>query len=384
MADGELLDAREAMSILGINENELQTLVARGDLRAFRSAGTMKFRRDDVSSLKSEKGTEPTIIIPASGAKKTGGSGILPTVGGAPPKRPSGIGQAVPQQPVMAASQHSTGDDTGQIVLEDIELMPTDDAAGTQQVTIQTGTHTAGGQTVVEPGTSSASITGDMTVLEGGSRASTRTEFGHCGHHGRRFRREAWTSGIRNRSGRYAKHEPRAARSSAAGRQHGDLAAHGGRVSAEDRASVHDCDHDSEHCCLRLRCQHRGSDDDPRQLRQGYGQPHHPSFPESQEPAAGLQDLLCKDARRSKGSASIRKNSMGRRGAAVSKLILNPYEIGNRQAYACRFSFRWHGPLAHKYLLPRHPHSWVRGSHATNRLPRIRRTAAHGVPRTAG
>lgn len=171
MADGELLDAREAMSLLGINENELQTLVARGDLRAFRSAGTMKFRRDDVSSLKSEKGTEPTIIIPASGAKKTGGSGILPTVGGAPPKRPSAIGQAV-QQPVMASTPQAEND-TGQIVLEDIELMPTDDAAGTQQVTIQTGTHTAGGQTVVEPGTSSASITGDMTVLEGGAGQAT-------------------------------------------------------------------------------------------------------------------------------------------------------------------------------------------------------------------
>ena len=40
MAESELLDAREAMQILGINEGDLQTLVARGDLRAFRSAGT--------------------------------------------------------------------------------------------------------------------------------------------------------------------------------------------------------------------------------------------------------------------------------------------------------------------------------------------------------
>jgi hypothetical protein len=173
MADGELLDAREAMSLLGINENELQTLVARGDLRAFRSAGTMKFRRDDVSSLKAEKGTEPTIIIPASGTKKTGGSGILPTVGGAPPKRPSAIGQAV-SAPAAPSVVPPAENDTGQIVLDDIELMPTDDAAGTQQVTIQTGTHTAaGGQTVVEPGTSSASITGDMTVLEGGAGQAT-------------------------------------------------------------------------------------------------------------------------------------------------------------------------------------------------------------------
>jgi hypothetical protein len=166
MAEGDLLDAREAMQILGINENELQTLVARGDLRAFRSAGTMKFRRDDVGSLKSEKGTEPTIIIPAAGAKKTGGSGILPALGAAA-KPPSRVASAV--HPAASAPGENQ---TGEIVLEDIELMPTDDAAGTQQVTIQTGVQTGhvtgvGGQTVVESGQQSGVITGQMTVMEG-------------------------------------------------------------------------------------------------------------------------------------------------------------------------------------------------------------------------
>src|SRR5262249_27113447 len=115
MAEGELLDAREAMTILGINENELQTLVARGDLRAFRSAGTMKFRRDDVSTLKTEKGTEPTIILPAGGAKKAG-SGILPALGGAP-KPASRVASAV--NPAVGAPGENQ---TGEIVLEDIEL----------------------------------------------------------------------------------------------------------------------------------------------------------------------------------------------------------------------------------------------------------------------
>ena len=169
MAEGELLDAREAMQILGINENELQTLVARGDLRAFRSAGTMKFRRDDVGSLKSEKSTEPTIIIPAAGAKKTGGSGILPALGGVQKKEPSRIASAV------HPAAHSPGENaTGEIVLEDIELMPTDDASHTQQVTVQTGIQSGtvtgvGGATVVETGHSSAvgdAITGQMTVME--------------------------------------------------------------------------------------------------------------------------------------------------------------------------------------------------------------------------
>ena len=171
MAEGDLLDAREAMQILGINENELQTLVARGDLRAFRSAGTMKFRRDDVGSLKSEKGTEPTIIIPAAGAKKTGGSGILPALG-SPAKPPSRIASAVhPTTP-------SPAEQTGEIVLEDIELMPTDmDAAGTQQVTIQTGVQTGhqtgvGGNTVIESGTTSG-ITSGMTVMEDAPNVAT-------------------------------------------------------------------------------------------------------------------------------------------------------------------------------------------------------------------
>jgi len=161
MADGELLDAREAMNLLGINENDLQTLVARGDLRAFRSAGTMKFRRDDVSALKSEKGTEPTIIIPAAGSTRKGASGILPTVPAAkkPPSR------------VLPAVQHHSESQTGEIVLDDIELMPTDDASHTQQVTVaQTAISDLGGQTVVDGG----GATGEMTVLDGNvNEAST-------------------------------------------------------------------------------------------------------------------------------------------------------------------------------------------------------------------
>ncbi|MFH0938834.1 MAG: helix-turn-helix domain-containing protein [Planctomycetota bacterium] len=144
MAD-ELLDAREAMHLLGINENELQTLVARGDLRAFRSAGTMKFRRDDISALKSDKGTEPTIIIPASGSRK--GSGILPTTSaGVQSRPPSRVGTAV-----TPPSQQENA--TDEIVLDDIELVPTDDTGHTQQITVQqfAATSNLGSQTVLEP-----------------------------------------------------------------------------------------------------------------------------------------------------------------------------------------------------------------------------------------
>ena len=114
MADNELLSARDAMSLLGINENDLQALVARGDLRAFRSGGTMKFRREDVSSLKTEKATEPTIILPAGGLRKA----------------PAAASITVAQEPVGVAPS------SDEIVLEDVELMPMDDATSTQQVTL--------------------------------------------------------------------------------------------------------------------------------------------------------------------------------------------------------------------------------------------------------
>jgi hypothetical protein len=170
MADGELLDAREAMSLLGINENDLQTLVARGDLRAFRSAGTMKFRRDDVSALKTEKGTEPTIIIPASGNRK--GSGILPAVQAAKP--PSKIASSI---------GNSVGENaTGEIVLDDIELMPTDDASHTQQVTAHGNAIDLGGATVMETGVG----TGEMTVVEGNEATGAATAIGVTGS-GRRI-----------------------------------------------------------------------------------------------------------------------------------------------------------------------------------------------------
>lgn len=167
MAESELLDAREAMQILGINEGDLQTLVARGDLRAFRSAGTMKFRRDDVSSLKQEKATEPTIIIPAASSRKQGASGILPTVGGGQTKPGSRIIPAVaPVEQPAASSQ------TSDIVLDDIELSPMD-AGATQQVTIAQSAirDPIGGQTVVDRG--HGGQTGSMTVVEGGIEPTT-------------------------------------------------------------------------------------------------------------------------------------------------------------------------------------------------------------------
>lgn len=155
MANGELIDAREAMDLLGIGENDLQTFVARGDLRAFRSAGTMKFRRDDVLSLKSEKGTEPTIIIPAAGQRKPGQSGILSAVSAGPAG--SGVAPAA-----------KTSDATGEIVFDDIELLPTDDGMTTKEGTV-VATAVHGIDATVVEGAVGAAQTGEMTVVDGAS-----------------------------------------------------------------------------------------------------------------------------------------------------------------------------------------------------------------------
>ena len=163
MAGAELIDAREAMDLLNINENELQTLVARGTLRAFRSAGTMKFRREDVLGIKTEKQTDPTIIIPAAGGKKPGASGILSAVKAGP----AGSGFHAGQTPADA-------NQTGNIVFDDIVLMSPDDGMATQQGTVvqsavqpvnQTGSHTA----------ARTHVGGDATIVDEEVQVTTGT-----------------------------------------------------------------------------------------------------------------------------------------------------------------------------------------------------------------
>lgn len=174
--NGELLDAREAMSVLGINEAELQTMVARGDLRAFRSAGTMKFRRDDVVGIKTEKKTEPTIIMPPAAQKAKVGSGILPTVSSAKPQRGSSrnlpaikpaAGKPAATIPAKGAATPpaDAGTSSDVIMLEDFELAPAEgeSAANTQQVTASQTAVGSGGLTVVD-----GVDTSNMTVAEPG------------------------------------------------------------------------------------------------------------------------------------------------------------------------------------------------------------------------
>ncbi|MGE0434003.1 MAG: hypothetical protein AB7K09_06930 [Planctomycetota bacterium] len=61
---------------LGMDEDELKRLVSEGQIRAFRDENRMKFRKDDIDSLKKGKQTEPTIILP-EGALDDGGNDEL-------------------------------------------------------------------------------------------------------------------------------------------------------------------------------------------------------------------------------------------------------------------------------------------------------------------
>ena len=135
---GDLIDFNEARGILQMEESELQNLVTKGELRAFRSGGTMKFKRSDVEGFKKERETEPTIIIPA---EQQGGMAPVD----APPTEalqidvPDDLGIDESAATVVPESA-DTG--TEEIVFDDsdLEILPVDDdsaSAVTSEITVQ-------------------------------------------------------------------------------------------------------------------------------------------------------------------------------------------------------------------------------------------------------
>ena len=128
---GDLIDLSEALGELQLSEEELQNLVARGDLRVVRSRGKMMFHRSDIDGLKKERATEPTIIIPASGEGEAGGGGFeAETLNIDLPET------AVVDESAATVVPESEGG-TEEIVFDDSELdiLPTD-AAATAEVTV--------------------------------------------------------------------------------------------------------------------------------------------------------------------------------------------------------------------------------------------------------
>jgi hypothetical protein len=56
----------DVMKELELGEEELKRMVSEGELRAFRDENKMKFKKEDVDSLRKGRITEPTIILPST------------------------------------------------------------------------------------------------------------------------------------------------------------------------------------------------------------------------------------------------------------------------------------------------------------------------------
>jgi hypothetical protein len=66
---GEFYTSEEALKELQIDDKELKRLISQGELRAYRDAAGLKFRKADVERLKKGRETEPTIILTDSDAE---------------------------------------------------------------------------------------------------------------------------------------------------------------------------------------------------------------------------------------------------------------------------------------------------------------------------
>jgi hypothetical protein len=65
------------MRELELGEEELKRMVSEGELRAFRDENKMKFKKEDVDSLKKGRITEPTIILPSTPTSETTDETVL-------------------------------------------------------------------------------------------------------------------------------------------------------------------------------------------------------------------------------------------------------------------------------------------------------------------
>src|SRR2546427_4777448 len=65
------------MKELEVGEEELKGMVSEGELRAFGDENKMKFKKEDVESLKKGRITEPTIILPSTPSSETTDETVL-------------------------------------------------------------------------------------------------------------------------------------------------------------------------------------------------------------------------------------------------------------------------------------------------------------------
>ena len=59
----EFISYDDAISELSLAKDELNELVSKGELRAFREGDDLRFKRDDILAMKKSRETEPTIVL---------------------------------------------------------------------------------------------------------------------------------------------------------------------------------------------------------------------------------------------------------------------------------------------------------------------------------
>jgi len=141
MANGEMIDLSQALAELQMSEAELQNLIARGDLRAFRSGGAVKFRKSDIDALKKERATEPTIIIPAASASGPAVNVDVPQDLGVDESAATVVPETTPGGAAPTVQLGGGKSGTEEIVFEDsdLQILPlegADASAATAEVTV--------------------------------------------------------------------------------------------------------------------------------------------------------------------------------------------------------------------------------------------------------
>lgn len=59
----DFMSYEDALSELALGKNELNEIVAKGEIRAFHQGDEIRFKKDDIVALKKSRETEPTIVL---------------------------------------------------------------------------------------------------------------------------------------------------------------------------------------------------------------------------------------------------------------------------------------------------------------------------------
>ncbi|MEK7865036.1 MAG: helix-turn-helix domain-containing protein [Planctomycetota bacterium] len=180
----DYLSFEEVLGELNISEEDLKRMVSEGELRAFREENKMKFRREDVTSLKGGgRPSEPTVVFDGGGDSEGTildlDSGELPAVPQetAVPELDFGGGEAPPAEEAPSEEGETTGI-TQEMVFEDsdaLKVQPNEDSGGESGETFvdensDTGAGTEALAVENEPGAAEAA------TEEGGESAVTEEE----------------------------------------------------------------------------------------------------------------------------------------------------------------------------------------------------------------